>query len=209
MNNHTKEDERIVRMKAEILPFIQGVLDGKATLRELDYLIFQLKWGAMYQMFTVIMGWPENLTATAKHKGIAAELFTYLGLVETLGHTIIDIVVMLVIANGRDFHIECEYGTPRVRHVEEISDLRKVPLTTKLNFLRDNGIKTLPSMIDSKLRNDIAHLNLTFDPDTEEIFIRNKPAREVLLEGFRELNTVFEVYDELQKIEEVMNKTHN
>ena len=164
----------------------------------------------MIHMLRVIMGWPENLTATeAKPKGIAAELFTYLGTVETFGNTIVDIVVMLVIANGRDFHIECEYRTPRVRHVEGISDLRKVSLTTKLNFLRDNGIRTLPSMIDSKLRNDVAHLNFTFDPDTEEIFIRKKPAREVLLEGIKELNMVFEVYDELQKIEKVMKKTHN
>jgi len=211
MNSRSAEEkERIEKMKAEIRPFIQGVLDRKAALSELDYLIFELNWGAMKQMFTVIMGWPESIIDTiAEHKGIAAELFAYLGAVETLGNTIVDIIVMVVIANGRDFHIECEYSTPRVRHVQDISDLRRVPLTTKLNFLRDNGIKMLPSMIDSKLRNDIAHLNFKFDPDTNEVFIRNRSAKEVLGEGLKELNMVFEVYDELHKIEEAMKKTHD
>ena len=208
MNKRAPEEQRIIeRMKAEIRPFIQGVLDGEARLRELDYIVFQVKWGAMSDMFNVIMGWPESLIdIITKPGGIAVELFAYLGAVETLGNTIVDIVVMLVIANGRDFHIEGKYGTPRVRHVEEISDLHGVALTAKLNFLRDNGIKTLPSMIDSNLRNDIAHLNFKFDPEKKDIFIRKKPARDVLAEGLRRLNMVFEVYDELQKIEKVMRK---
>jgi len=202
MNNCTLEEKRIIeRMKTEIRPFIQGILDGKATLSKSDYILFEIRWGVMTHMFKVIMGWPGSLASTdMKHSGIAAELFAYLGTAETLGNTIVDIVVMLVIANGRDFHIDCEYRTPRVRHVEKISDLYKVSLATKLNFLRDNGIKILPSMVDSKLRNDIAHLNFKFDPDTEEIFIRNKPADMVLHEGFKGLNMVFEIYDELHKL---------
>jgi hypothetical protein len=107
------------------------------------------------------------------------DLFFYLGLVESFGNCFVDLLVMLIIANGRDFHIESMYSSPRIRHVNSMIDLEKekVPLTTKLNFLRDNGIDTFSSVIDSKLRNDIAHLNL-------EIVENNIVIRGKLIEDF-------------------------
>jgi hypothetical protein len=190
-------------MKAEIRPFVQSVLDGRANLEKIDYYTFRLKDFARNEMLKVIMGWPEY---PFSGPSIEYMLFAYLGIVETLGNTIVDIIIMLIIANGKDFHIESEYRTPRVKHVERIFDLNRVPLATKLNFLRDNGIKTLPSMIDSKLRNDIAHLNFTFNPDTKEISIRNRPIKEVVNEGFNRLNMISKVYDELDKLEKILRK---
>lgn len=91
------------------------------------------------------------------------ELFSYLGFVESLGNCYVDVLVMFLVANGRDFHIESNYSTPRIRHAVSITDLEKdwVPLKTKLNFLRENGIETFTSLIDTTLRNDIAHLNFS------------------------------------------------
>ena len=89
-------------------------------------------------------------------------LFLYLGVVESLGNTISDILVMLLVANGQDFHIERRYGSPRVKHAVSIMDLEeeRVPLAAKLDFMKENGIKTVASSIDTRLRNDIAHLRL-------------------------------------------------
>jgi hypothetical protein len=144
------------------------------------------------------MGYPEDLLSDTK--GVARELFFYLGFVESIGNAIVDIVVMLVVANGKDFHIECGQRMPRVKHADSISDLirERVPLATKLNFLRDNGIVEIPSIIDSKLRNDIAHLNLKIDD--EDVYIRGKPAKQAILLGLRKLNALGVVYDGLERV---------
>jgi hypothetical protein len=87
-------------------------------------------------------------------------VFSYIGLVESLGNSIVDLLVLLLVANGRDFHIECLRTTPRIKHALTIEDLEKekVPLTTKLNFMRDNNLRFIASLIDTDLRNTIAHL---------------------------------------------------
>ncbi len=117
------------------------------------------------------------------------DLFFYLGFVESYGNCFVDLLVMLLIANNRDFHIESLYSSPRIKHVNSISDLEKekVSLTTKLNFLRDNGIVTFSSVIDSKLRNDIAHLN--FKVTENIITIKSKPTKEIVSSSFDKLMT--------------------
>lgn len=114
-------------------------------------------------------------------------LFSYLGFVESLGNCYVDILVLLLVAVGRDFHIESKYITPRIRHLVSIDDLEKekIPLTTKLNFLKDNGIMTFPSVIDSRLRNDIAHLN--FSVIKGKIYVRKKPSHEILEYNFMKI----------------------
>lgn len=52
-------------------------------------------------------------------------LFAYLGLIESLGSCVIDLIVMLLVACGRDFHIEYVYETPHIRHATSMSDLKR------------------------------------------------------------------------------------
>lgn len=111
------------------------------------------------------------------YKKVKSELyatFSYLGFVESLGNTTVDMVVLLLIANGIDFHIECQHRTPRMIHATKIEDLERerVSLTTKLNFLRDNGLKVFTSLIDTKLRNKIAHMK--FEVRGNRVFVDNK-----------------------------------
>ncbi len=118
----------------------------------------------------------ENPTLTQQ----IHELFTYLGLVESLANYYVDILVMLVVASGRDFHIESMRDTPRINHVMCIEDLEKsyTPLKTKLNFLSNNGLKLFVATIDSSLRNDIAHFKIHLENGT--ILLRNKPVHEII-----------------------------
>jgi P2-related tail formation protein len=103
-------------------------------------------------------------------------LFLYLGAIESIGNACVDILVLLLVASGKDFHVECRYTTPRVKHLSSINELKRerVSLGTKVNFLRDNGMERISSHIDSKLRNDIAHLNISIKEN--EIEIRGEPA---------------------------------
>jgi hypothetical protein len=108
------------------------------------------------------------------------ELFTYLGLVESLATYYVDILVILVVASGRDFHIESMNDTPRINHAMSIEDLEEsyTPLKTKLNFLKNNGLKLFVSTIDSNLRNDIAHFKIRIQ--NGKLLLRNKPIHEII-----------------------------
>ena len=102
--------------------------------------------------------------------------FFYIAVVEITGNLLADFVIAHLIATGHNFHIECAYRTPRIRHVTYIKELEeeKVPLTTKLNFIEDCGITVFRSIIDTRLRNDIAHMN--FEIKESMVYIRGKPA---------------------------------
>ena len=56
-----------------------------------------------------------------------------------------------------------------------------VPLAVKLNFLKENGISTLSSIIDTKTRNKIAHMD--FEVRGNQVLIRGKPVEESILES--------------------------
>lgn len=114
-------------------------------------------------------------------------LFAYMGLVESVGNSVVDMVVMLLVSNGRDIHIECQHTAPRIKHAIQIKDLEdeRVPLTTKLNFLKENGVPVLASTIDSELRNIIAHLKFQIKNDT--IFIRGRPSDEFIIDSSQKL----------------------
>ena len=107
--------------------------------------------------------------------------FSYLGFIESYGNTIVDMLVLLCIAKGSDFHIECQHTTPRIKHAKTLEDLEneRVPLSTKLNFLKDNGFNFLSSIIDTKLRNAIAHMK--FEIKGDDILIDGKQITEVKL----------------------------
>ena len=178
------------RINKEMKPFLDGVRTKQA-----DYKLFKRAYKDFLKKHSraldiarvLIETLPKGVKPTKKFVEDLMELFTYMGLVESMGNSIVNIVVMLLVANGRDFHIECRYTTPRIKHAVTIKDLEdeRVPLATKLNFLRDNGITELTSIIDSELRNKIAHLG--FDVTKDRIYIKGKPAYEVASDSTQKL----------------------
>ena len=166
----------------ELEPFLDNIRTGRANfeLFKQAYRSFRPTYERAKKIWEFISR-DANTVTKFKAKEEIHTLFGYLGIIESLGNALINMIVMLLIANGRDFHIESSHTTPRIKHVYAIEDLERerVPLTTKLNFLRDNGILTLTSIIDSRLRNDIAHLR--FDIKENEVFIRGKASRDIVL----------------------------
>lgn len=141
---------------------------------------------------------------THEVKDAIQRIFFYLGLVETVGNNFSNVLIMLVVANGIDFHVEYSHTTPRIKHVMSIKDLERpgefVSLKTKLNFLQDNGMNQIVSVINSDLRNKIAHSD--FEIKDNSICIKGKPAAELALENsFKLLTATNEVSHILQKNE--------
>jgi len=183
--NELKQIEN--KIKSELMPFLDGVRTKRASfeLFRQEYSVFIPRLLRGMEIFHFIMQDFGETTIQAKEE--IHWLFVYLGLVESLGNSIVDMIVILLVANGRDLHIESLRRVPRIRHVTSIKDLEdeRVSLGIKLRFLDDNGIKKLASIIDSKLRNTIAHLN--FDVKEDEIYIRGKPTKQVIGISLRKL----------------------
>lgn len=103
---------------------------------------------------------PENPQLVSMFK-----MFEYLGLVESLGSVFVDLILLMLIAYGKAFHIERIYDFPRIIHAETLDDLHKTNLATKLSFLEECGLKKTSELINRDLRNDIAHLNFDISED--------------------------------------------
>lgn len=185
-------EKELKKMEEKITSQMEPFLDGIRTKRG-DYELFKRAYadsiprlvGGMELFDFITKDFAETTQFRAKEE--IHWLFAYLGLIESLGNCIIDRVVMLLVANGRDFHIECRYTTPRIKHVTSIKDLEeeRVPLTTKLHFLKDNGVTELALVVDSELRNAIAHLRFNIRGD--RVFFRKKPAYLVLANSIKKL----------------------
>jgi hypothetical protein len=181
-----KDIEFQKKIKAELEPFLDKIIKSPKTDIELvkDTLEKAIvpnsemreQMEAVFQANTQI---DENATIIQQ----IHEMFTYLGFVESLANLYVDILVMLIVASGKDFHIESTNDTPRVNHAMCIEDLQNnysTSLYTKLNFLRSRELKLFVSTIDSAriLRNDIAHFKIRLE--NGKILLRNKPVHEII-----------------------------
>lgn len=176
-------EKNLKNVKNEVTPFLDGIRILGAMSKEFqtfkkNYLEFTDKYKEKQKIISRFIDRNgERFKIPISEKEIDL-LFMYLGLIESVGNTLVDIIIMLIVANGIDFHIECR--NRRIKHTTSIKDLEKerVPLSYKMEFLEDNGIKTLTSIIDSHIRNQIAHLSFTIKQD--KIYVKNKKNKEKL-----------------------------
>jgi hypothetical protein len=211
--NKDKIEKELTR--AMIIKELKPLIDSIRAMNpsSSNFKLFKESYCAFCNRYTAALDCMEYLVDEERKLSnddvgsVIHSLFTYLGLVESLGNNIVNIIVMLLVANGTDFHIESSHGTPRVKHVTSIKALEdeRTPLASKLNFMRENNVPTLVSLFDTKLRNDIAHLN--FIVKDNEIYLKGKRglklAKDVVFNTrtrlFDGINIALELLDELDK----------
>ena len=182
----------IQKVLSELKPFVDRVRTREADVQlfkqaYLDHMKMTRRSSIIAEFITRER---EEPTKRPSVRDVIYEIFCYLGLVESLGNSCVNIITMLLIANSRDFHIERMYGTPRIKHVVSLRDLEeeRVPLTIKLNFLTQKGIRHFTEVIDTELRNAIAHLR--FDVKEDKILWKGKQMHEVVITNSRKLLVV-------------------
>jgi hypothetical protein len=96
----------------------------------------------------------------------------YLSFAESVADHYVNLVILLLIAKGRDLHLEPDYKHRYTRHATSLEELGSPSLTlsTKLDFLGLNGMSFFSKWIDRGLRNKIAHLDFQID-DNGDVFI--------------------------------------
>jgi len=192
------------KLMPELDPFLKGIRDKTAP----GYSQFQKNLDSWSKTFIEALKAENMLSALGilhfrltkvklsleDRQALAlVSLFSYQGMVETLGVSLVDVLILLLIANGRALHVERIHNVPRMVHAVDLEDLNplNVSLGAKLNFLDRNRIRT-SEFIDRKLRNDIAHLRFTVD-DEGKIFVKRRGKRkEVNIYGkINKLKTYF------------------
>lgn len=167
-------DDAYAFMRAELEPLIEKVSTARAKATP-EYLrfkknvnVWQRRFTKAYELSGMITDIgidqivnPRRLRTTIqKRKELSfINLFRYLGLVESIGVSLVDMLVLMLVATGHDFHVERVHKEPRIVHASSFNDLKNATLASKLAFLRRNGLTECAKLIDRKLRNDIAHLS--------------------------------------------------
>jgi len=191
------------KIRSELQPFLDAVISKRANYELFKDAFFTYRDKARKSrkiMEALVPGkWLFAPKKKIDEKETAHLRFVYLGLVESFGNSIAEIISMLLIANGIEFHIERRRGVPRIKHVVSVDDFENnyISLGTKLAFLEDNKIKKLPSIINSRLRNDIAHFN--FKIKKEGIYVRGQLAPPLIYENIVKLFQAIQTTNSLLK----------
>jgi len=119
----------------------------------------------------------DTLKITGTHKDKLQWILWYLGVLEGINHTVVNILVILLNASKTKTKIANpgnNYYLKRISQANSLEDLEEkfIPLNAKLIFLRANGLKEVASVIDAEFRNDVAHFN--FDVQNNEIVVGGK-----------------------------------
>ena len=175
-------------IKAELKPFIAKIAKtaDKTTLQYTRFKKNFLEWkkrdfealkltrmlDPLEELQIPLM---KQLQTTAENRPKIAviNVFRYLGYVESIGVSTMNMLVLLLIANGRDLHVERVHEIPRIVHAIDFDDIKHISLYEKIEFLKRNELTECSSLIDRKLRNAIAHLKFKMD-DKGNISIRSK-----------------------------------
>jgi len=120
------------------------------------------KWGRAQRISNIIRGLKTEVNYPSDDYKSMSKLFAYLGLVESLGVTLVDMALILLIASGKHVHTR----GPFTKHVTSLNELEKISLSEKLELLKDEGLDIF-EFIDETRRNQIAHLKLTIQNDGE------------------------------------------
>lgn len=121
------------------------------------------------------------------------KLLAYLGLVESLGVTLSDMVLILLIANEKEVHTRW----PIAKHAATTSELEEINLAYKLDFLKAEGFGLFKKFINRKLRNKIAHLEFRILDNGE---IRKKDKKQTRIDIDKEISKFWSGVDTLKLV---------
>ena len=181
--NGLSKDE-LIQFHSELNPLINRIKEMDETsensqLLRNAYFSFQEKFDKAMKIYKAI----EKQPLISPNFYL---LYIFLGAVESVGNIVVNVLILLVVANGNIFK---DKNKKKYTKMEDFENKKVyVSLGEKLDFLKRHKITVINSGIDTELRNSIAHLN--FEVKENEIFIRGKPAVNEVFIGMTKLMDV-------------------
>jgi len=114
---------------------------------------FNEKWQEAEKISRILKDLKAATYPTKKLESMS-KMLAYLGLVESLGVTLLDMVLLLLIGYGHEVYTRGRHA----KHVTSFKELTEIDLAFKLDFLKDNRINIAQKIVNRRLRNNIAHL---------------------------------------------------
>jgi hypothetical protein len=158
----------------------------------------------MKRMTDLISLFNENLDKTVDNKRKIGAIpilgaVAYLSVVETVGDLYANLAILLLTAKGIDFHLEPDYDHRYTRHAQSLEEIElpTIPLSTKLDFLKLNGLPFFSSWIHKNLRNAIAHMSFKIEDNGDFIAIMRGKRKKIDLK--QEIDTFARYYLIVQK----------
>lgn len=124
---------------------------------------FKEKWEEAKKASKILRGLKTYSFEPSSEYSSMSKMLTCLGLVESLGVALADMVLILLIANGKEVHTR----RPMTKHVTKARELENIDLVYKLDFLEDEGLDLFGKFINRDVRNHIAHLKFTIRDNGE------------------------------------------
>lgn len=182
------------------------VVPTPAEIYEENCVQLYEKWKKSERLSKILRGLKTQVEYPSITYESMSKLLVYLGLVESLAVTLMDMALILLIATGKAVHTR----GPFAKHIVKFRELeeQKIPLDDKLVFLEHEGLNLFKKFVDSKLRNQIAHLKLTIQ---ENGVIKDKGNNEIKIddriskfwEGVDILKLVFRDSGFLERLEQI------
>ena len=160
---------------------------------------FKERWKEALNVSEILRGLKTEIRYPSLRYKSMSKMLAYLGLVESLGASLVDAVLILFISNGKDVHTR----GPMTRHVTKVKELEKIDLSYKLNFLKNEGLELFNKLINRDVRNTIAHLNFTVQNDGEIRKSDNSPIHidEVISSFWESVDVLKLVFEEIGLLE--------
>jgi hypothetical protein len=139
----------------------EGILPPPYQIFQKNCVKFYEKWESSKEIAAILRDLKREVDYPDNNVKSMSKMFAYLGLVESLGATMIDMALLFLIASGKQIHTK----GPNIRHVETFEELEGVwSLDYKLDFLDDVGLSIFKEKIVNKnTRDAIAHLQFKIE----------------------------------------------
>jgi len=124
---------------------------------------FYEKWKESEKVSEILRGLKSEVSYDNNKLKSMSKMLAYLGLIESLGVALVDMTLILLIANGKDVHIRWPY----TKHATSFEDLERIELGYKLDILDAGGFDLFKKFMNRVVRNHIAHLKFTIQNNGE------------------------------------------
>jgi hypothetical protein len=171
--------DSIVKLKPEIStePIPEYVYHPQYEIFERNCKSLSKKWKEAQAISEILRDLKSEVSYPSPMLKSMSKMLAYLGLVESLGAKMMDMALLLLIANGKELHTRGAYA----KHVETFEELEDIwDLDYKLKFLDSAEISIFREKIINKtLRDSIAHLNFRIENDGK---IRDRANNEIRID---------------------------
>jgi hypothetical protein len=153
------EKEILLAVKEQICPLLKEPVVLDALMKLLTSVRVKKAMNSLTETQPLIMSIRKH-QETEKERSLI-DTMMYLFEVEVSANLIFDILIMLLSAKQRYFHIEPDRDHLFIRHATTIEDLtsKSITLGIKRNFLIRNELSCVEKYVKLSLRNKIAHMD--------------------------------------------------